>query len=126
MTVIIFVSLSQMETDLDTKLDWVAANHYDTGQPHTHLVIRDVRDNGKDLVIPRKYISQTLRQRAQDLVKLNLAQSRKLKAESVRHTKLMRSVTPASISRFQTHLIRVSLIFGDQRQRVGSGIGNYR
>jgi len=64
--------VAQMETDLDTKLDWVAANHYDTGQPHTHLVIRGVRDNGKDLVIPRKYISQTLRQRAQDLVEIEL------------------------------------------------------
>ena len=64
--------VAQMETDLDTKLDWVAANHYDTGQPHTHLVIRGVRDNGKDLVIPRQYISQTLRQRAQDLVEMEL------------------------------------------------------
>ena len=64
--------VAQMETDLDTKLDWVAANHYDTGQPHTHLVIRGVRDNGKDLVIPRTYISQTLRQRAQDLVEIEL------------------------------------------------------
>lgn len=64
--------VAQMETDLDTKLDWVAADHYDTGQPHTHLVIRGVRDNGKDLVIPRQYISQTLRQRAQDLVEVEL------------------------------------------------------
>ena len=64
--------VTQMETDLDTKLDWVAANHYDTGQPHTHLVIRGVRDDGKDLVIPRQYISQTLRQRAQDLVEMEL------------------------------------------------------
>ena len=64
--------VGQMETDLETKLDWVAANHYDTGQPHTHLVIRGVRDNGKDLVIPRQYISQTLRQRAQDLVEMEL------------------------------------------------------
>lgn len=62
----------QMEKDLGTKLDWIAANHYDTGQPHTHLVIRGVREDGKDLVIPRKYISHTLRQRAQDLVKMEL------------------------------------------------------
>jgi len=66
-----------METDLDTKLDWVAANHYDTGQPHTHLVIRGVRDNGKDLVIPRTYISQTLRQRAQDLVEIELGNAQR-------------------------------------------------
>lgn len=64
--------VTQMETDLGTKLDWVAADHYDTGQPHTHLVIRGVRDDGEDLVIPRKYISHTLRRRAQDLVEMEL------------------------------------------------------
>jgi predicted transcriptional regulator len=61
-----------METDLGTKLDWVAADHYDTGQPHTHLVIRGVRDDGEDLIIPRKYISHTMRRRAQDLVEMEL------------------------------------------------------
>lgn len=64
--------VSQVEKDLGSKLDWIAANHYDTGQPHTHLVIRGVRDDGKDLVLPRKYISHTLRQRAQDLVEIEL------------------------------------------------------
>jgi len=60
--------VSRMENDLGTKLKWVAANHYDTGQPHAHLIIRGVRDNGKDLVIPKKYIAHTLRERAQELV----------------------------------------------------------
>ena len=60
--------VSRMEEDLGTKLKWVAANHYDTGQPHTHLIIRGVRDNGKDLVIPKKYIAHSLRERAQELV----------------------------------------------------------
>ncbi len=64
--------VGQMESDLDTKLDWVAADHYDTGQPHTHLIIRGVRDDGKDLVMPRKYVSQTLRERAQRFVELEL------------------------------------------------------
>jgi hypothetical protein len=35
--------MRQMEQDLGTKLDWVAADHFNTGHPHTHLVIR-----GKD------------------------------------------------------------------------------
>jgi len=64
--------VSRMENDLGTKLKWVAANHYDTGQPHTHLIIRGVRDNGKDLVIPKKYIAHTLRERAQELVQEEL------------------------------------------------------
>lgn len=64
--------VSQMERDLGTKLDWVAANHYDTGQPHTHLIIRGRRDDGRDLVIPRDYISRGLRERAQELAELEL------------------------------------------------------
>ena len=64
--------VSRMENDLGTKLKWVAANHYDTGQPHTHLIIRGVRDNGKDLVIPKKYIAHRLRERAQELVQEEL------------------------------------------------------
>jgi len=64
--------VQKMEIDLGTKLDWVAGNHYDTGQPHTHLIIRGVRDTGDDLVIPRKYISQTISRRAQDLVEIEL------------------------------------------------------
>ena len=62
----------QMERDLGTKLDWVAANHYDTGQPHTHLIIRGRRDDGRDLVIPREYIARGLRKRAQELAELEL------------------------------------------------------
>ena len=49
--------MSQMERDLDTKLDWVAANHYDTANPHSHVVIRGVREDGSVLYIPREYIS---------------------------------------------------------------------
>lgn len=64
--------VSQMEHDLGTRLDWVAVNHYDTGQPHTHLVISGRRDDGSDLVIPRKYISHGIRSRAQELAELEL------------------------------------------------------
>ena len=64
--------VTQMEHDLGTRLEWVAADHYDTGQPHTHLLIRGVRDNGKDLVMSREYVSRTLRERAQHFVELEL------------------------------------------------------
>jgi len=59
--------MAQMERDLGTRLDWVAANHYDTANPHSHIVVRGVKDNGKDLIIPRDYISHGMREQAQDL-----------------------------------------------------------
>ena len=64
--------VSRMESDLGTKLDWVAIDHYDTAQPHTHLLVRGVRDDGKDLVMPRAYISQGMRERAQEIASLEL------------------------------------------------------
>jgi len=64
--------MAQMERDLGTKLDWVAADHYDTGQPHTHIVIRGQRDDGKDLVIPKDYITHGVRELAEDLVTIEL------------------------------------------------------
>lgn len=64
--------VKQMEADLGTKLDWVAADHYDTGQPHTHVVIRGKRDDGTDLVMPKDYVSKGIRQRAQELVTIEL------------------------------------------------------
>jgi type IV secretory pathway VirD2 relaxase len=32
--------MAQMEADLGTKLEWVAVDHYNTGHPHSHVVIR--------------------------------------------------------------------------------------
>jgi hypothetical protein len=57
----------QMETDLGTGLDWVAVDHWNTDNPHVHLIVRGVTDQGADLVISRDYISHNLRSRAQDL-----------------------------------------------------------
>jgi type IV secretory pathway VirD2 relaxase len=79
--------VSQMETDLGTRLEWVGAVHHDTGRPHAHLVIRGRRDDGSDLVMPRAYISHGIRERAEDMVTLELGpetrleQERKLNAE---------------------------------------------
>ncbi len=64
--------MAQMEEDLGTKLDWVAVDHFNTGHPHTHIVVRGQDENGNDLVIAREYISQGLRERAEAQVELDL------------------------------------------------------
>ncbi|WP_134726897.1 relaxase/mobilization nuclease domain-containing protein [Paracoccus luteus] len=60
--------VSQMETDLGTRLDWVAVDHWNTAHPHVHLIVRGVRDDGQDLVISRDYIKEGMRDRARDLI----------------------------------------------------------
>jgi type IV secretory pathway VirD2 relaxase len=64
--------MAQVERDLETKLDWVAVDHYNTGQPHTHIVIRGKDDRGDDLIITKDYMSHGLRMRAREFLTLEL------------------------------------------------------
>ncbi len=57
----------QMEADLGTRLEWIAVDHWNTDNPHVHLLVRGVDDQGADLVINREYISHNLRSRAEEL-----------------------------------------------------------
>ena len=57
----------QVELDLGTRIDWIAAEHHDTGHAHVHLLMRGRRDDGRDLVIPRAYVSHGFRDRAEGL-----------------------------------------------------------
>lgn len=64
--------MAQMEKDLGTELDWVAVDHFNTAHPHTHIVVRGKDALGKDLVIARDYLTSGIRERAADLVELDL------------------------------------------------------
>ena len=79
----------QMEADLGTPLDWLAVDHWNTDNPHVHLLVRGVAADGADLVIARDYISRGLRSRAEDLVGIELGP----KPEHEIRTALERDVT---------------------------------
>jgi hypothetical protein len=64
--------MAQVEQDLGTKLDWIAVDHFNTGHPHAHVIVRGKDDRGKDLVIARSYMTHGLRSRAAELVDLDL------------------------------------------------------
>ena len=64
--------MAAAERDLDTKLDWIAVDHWNTDNPHIHVLIRGRAEDGKDLVISRAYISRGLRDRAAERVTLEL------------------------------------------------------
>ena len=59
--------MARMETDLGTRLEWVAVDHWNTDNPHTHVVLRGKDYTGKDLIISRDYIGQGMRDRASEL-----------------------------------------------------------
>jgi type IV secretory pathway VirD2 relaxase len=61
-----------VERDLGAKLDWVAVDHWNTDNPHVHVLIRGRADDGQDLVISREYISRGFRDRAAERVTIEL------------------------------------------------------
>jgi type IV secretory pathway VirD2 relaxase len=64
--------MDQVEQDLGSKLDWIAVDHYNTGHPHTHIVLRGEDERSKDLVIARDYLSHGMRERAAEIATLDL------------------------------------------------------
>ncbi len=73
--------MRQMEADLDTKLDWIAVDHHNTGHPHTHILLRGVTDHGKALNIAGDYIAHGIRERASEIVTLELGRQAAIKDE---------------------------------------------
>lgn len=63
--------MRRMEIDLETRLDWVAVDHWDTDNPHTHIVLNGHTvgpANGReDLVIAPDYMAQGMRSRASEI-----------------------------------------------------------
>ena len=64
--------MTDVARDLGTKLDWIAVDHWNTDNPHIHVLIRGRADDGQDLVISRNYISRGFRDRAAERVTLEL------------------------------------------------------
>jgi type IV secretory pathway VirD2 relaxase len=112
--------MRQLEQDLDTKLDWVAVDHFNTGHPHTHIVIRGRDDRGQMLVMARDYIAHGVRARAQALVTLQLGPENDLE----RMQKLMNEVEVERLTRIDRMLLAKSkanivvILSADERDPV--------
>lgn len=59
--------MRQVERDLGTRMEWVAADHWDTDRPHIHIVLKGTDERGKDLIIAPEYITQGMRARASEI-----------------------------------------------------------
>lgn len=96
--------MARAEADLGTKLDWVAVDHFNTAQPHTHIVIRGREPSGKDLVIAKDYLTHGFRRRASEIAleelgprrDLEIAQMRRREVDQHRYTGLDRDLVAAA------------------------------
>lgn len=63
--------MRRMEIDLETRLDWVAVDHWDTDNPHTHIVLNGHTGgppSGREtLVIAPDYLAHGMRLRASEI-----------------------------------------------------------
>lgn len=74
--------MSRVSADLgEPGLEWIATCHFDTDQPHAHILVRGRRENGRDLVIPRQYVGYGFRARAQEVAQERLGDLSRLGAE---------------------------------------------
>ncbi|WP_227459604.1 relaxase/mobilization nuclease and DUF3363 domain-containing protein [Cupriavidus pauculus] len=92
--------MNRMEADLGTRLDWVAVDHWNTDNPHTHLIVSGRDDTGKDLIIAGDYIAHGFRHRAAELAtewlgprtELEIQQTLQREVEQERWTSLDRTL----------------------------------
>lgn len=74
--------MSRVADDLgEPGLNWIAVCHFDTDQPHAHVLVRGRRSDGRDLVIPRDYIGYGFRARAQEVAQERLGDLSRQDAE---------------------------------------------
>lgn len=94
--------MAQVESDLGRKLNWKAINHYNTDNPHTHIVIHGLDRNGGTVFIDREYISNGIRHRAAELATRELGQ----RLEHEIHDAIQRDSKARSFTRIDRELLQ--------------------
>jgi type IV secretory pathway VirD2 relaxase len=92
--------MQRVQTDLETRLDWVAVDHWDTDNPHTHIVLRGRAADSQNLVIAPDYMAHGMRMRASELAtewlgprtELEMRQSLRREVDQERLTSLDRTL----------------------------------
>lgn len=98
-------------------LNWVGVCHFDTDQPHIHLLIRGKRGDGRDLVIARDYVGYGFRSRAQEVAQERLGDLSRQDAEK----RIWKETEADRFTAFDRRLIASM----DADRTVADGIGGH-
>lgn len=96
--------MTDMAHDLDTRLDWVAVDHWNTDNPHIHILLRGKTDDGRDLVIDKDYIRQGMRARAEERITMELGP----RSEREIDTALAREIEADRLTSLDRRLLRMA------------------
>ncbi len=108
--------MGRMEADLGIRLDWVAVDHWNTDNPHTHVIVRGRDDTGQDLIIAGDYIADGFRHRASELAtewlgprtELEIQQTMQREVDQERWTSLDRTLQREVGDDGRVHLERLN------------------
>jgi len=92
--------ISQMETDLGTRLEWVAVAHFNTEHPHVHIALRGIGAEAGPLRLSRDFIREGIRHITEDLctrqlgyrTEFDAADAQRLEVHQHRYTSLDRII----------------------------------
>jgi type IV secretory pathway VirD2 relaxase len=99
----------------EPQLEWIGTCHFDTDQPHAHVLVRGRRASGKDLVIPRDYIGYGFRARAQEVAQELLGDLSRADAER----RIWRETEADRFTGFDRRLLQSA----DHDRLVDDGVG---
>ncbi len=98
--------MDELGRKLGTRLEWVGVDHWDTDNPHAHVLVRGRRADGAALIIPNRLLTQGIREHAQEVatrllgprqeVSPELAMRRTLELDAQRLTPLDREIIARS------------------------------
>ena len=60
--------MAQVQADLGRVLVWGAVNHWNTDNPHVHVIVRGIDEAGRDVTIDGRYLAEGMRSRAQAIL----------------------------------------------------------
>jgi len=108
--------MGRVAADLgEPDLKWLATCHYDTDQPHAHVLVRGRRGDGRDLVIPRDYMGYGFRARAQEVAQERLGDLSRVEAER----RIWRETQADRFTNFDRRLLAAA----DADGTVADGVG---
>jgi hypothetical protein len=93
--------MQRAEKVLGTRLEWIATTHYNTDNPHTHIIIRGIDDRNRPLTIDSRFIQEGFRRIAgeeatKELGELTLKEIQERKerpATSLNYTHIDRAIS---------------------------------
>ncbi len=94
--------MRRVEIDLETRLDWVAVDHWDTDKPHTHIVLNGRAAGNVNLVIAPNYMAHGMRMRACEIATEWLGP----RTDVEMHQSLLREVAQQRLTSLDRTLIR--------------------